>query len=323
MRCLRGPLAGVVLGIVVMGCTGAIAPGGADPTASPDPVPTPTASPVPDAATPSPTVEPSPSPAWTAPDTVLHMDWGVDTRASTDSTVLLADGAVVWADPKDGLQQGRISAEGIAWVKRELSAAGVTWGDADYEASLKPGADPPGGGASSFSFVTWPDGTPVRVTARIPSGTDIEKDWNVTSRLQAIVDLGRAAVDADSWIPVAEWTAPATPYLPERYELRLTMWPDSPPDRHAKVDVDSIDWPITLPLEPGGAVGDVRCVVVDAATAQAIAGAATGAPVDPAERLSSREQFYLWAAGNGWLVMGLHTLLPDDPGCVPENGDGG
>jgi len=79
------------------------------------------------------------------------MHWTDDVVMAGTATVVRDDGLVVWNDGA-GVRQLRVGAEGIAWMREQLDATGLLVAPAEYWATLRPGAEPPGRGVTGYRF---------------------------------------------------------------------------------------------------------------------------------------------------------------------------
>ena len=239
--------------------------------------------------------------------------------------MVMRDGRVVWNEPNVGVQQGRLSPEGVAWVQEQLDATGLLDKAGSFDAEVRPGTQPPGGGAVSYDFTVSSPSGPVRVTAGIPGNAD-ERYWIVPEELRTLTDLGGRMMDADAWVPANLWLEGARPYVPQQYLLLVTLNPDRAADAidpRAVVDVDRVLWPVpgsidtVTPAALGANDPRARCAVLDAGMAELVDAAqrAQGLPGEPRPPFADRA--YLWKRGGGYLTIEFQALLPDEHDCLP------
>jgi hypothetical protein len=325
---LPGLVALVAIGLMACG-TGALPADRA--TASPSarvPAPsdaTPSSLPpvVPSEPTPFPSA-PVPGAAAAAGAIVFALHWTDDVVEAATATVVRDDGLVVWRD-EEGAHQLRVGPEGIAWMREQLDATGLLDKPASYDATLRPGAEPPGRGVTGYGFVIPRDGGIIRVGTGSPGDYD-PAFWIVPPEMVVLGTLAAQIRDADSWILPELVTEPAQPYSPAEYLLHVTLrrGPEGPPSQDT--DVSEVAWPFAGGLEGVGTVvpdeerGQTkRCAVITRATAEAMVAAELAAGVEYPHDLQalSQQPTLRWAAGkHGTASIALQQLLPDQHDCV-------
>lgn len=319
----------VVLGSLLGACAGSggtIAPSGG--TSSPSPAPSaasPTVSPAQSA---SPSTAPDASPSQGASSgagvpvgLVLRLTWCQDVCVSNPGTTILADGRVIWRSEDGDWVARRLTADGLAQVRQRIDATGALGGSAEYKPQLKPGPEPPGHGTTSYTFRLVRDGVPVLVN----TGEPLEPEyWVNPPQMEILSEFARGLMDPEGALPADAWAGEAEPFTPPAYLLFVGLRPGEIPPPDLKADVDDVDWPFEAPIDQVGAPfarnGDVssndRCMPVSAVVAEQIAAAegVTGRPRELADTLSELE--YPWARGDGFAIVGLQWLMPDQAwGC--------
>jgi hypothetical protein len=290
----------------------------------------------PGAAAPTPTlgpvvpVEPTPiakPPASTSADTtgalVFALHWTDDVVAVATATVVRDDGLVVWNDGV-GVQQLRVGADGIAWIRQQLDATGLLEAPAEYGATLRPGAEPPGRGVTGYRFDVPLAGD--TVTVFTGSADDYDPAfWIVPPEMDILGTLAARIRDADTWVPPEFVVESAGPYTPAEYLLHVTLrrGPEGP--RSQDTDIAEVAWPFAGGLEGVGTVvpdeekGQTkRCAVITRATAEAMVAAEQAAGVEFPHDLTALSQSptLRWAAGRqGTATIALQQLLPDQHAC--------
>jgi hypothetical protein len=286
-------------------------------------LPTPTLAPI-VLVEPTPIAVPSASaPLATSGVLVFTLHWTDDVVAVGTATVVRDDGLVVWNDGA-GVQQLRVGPDGIAWMRDQLAATGLLEAPAEYWATLRPGAEPPGRGVTGYRFdVPRAGGT---VTVLTGSAGDYDAaSWIVPEEMTVLGDLAAQIRDADGWIPPELVVEAPSPFVPDEYLLHVTLrrGPEGP--RSQDTDIADVAWPFADGLEGVGTVvpdeekGQTkRCAVISRATAEAMVAAEQAAGVEYPHSLTALSQSptLRWVAGKqGTATITLQQLLPDQHSC--------
>ncbi len=320
-----------ILAVVLAACASPAPPGSAGPTV-PSAAPSEASGAAPSTPTLAPVVPVDPTPIATSPAStaatrtgalVFTLHWTDDVLAVGTATVVRDDGLVVWNDGA-GVQQLRVGADGIAWMREQLDATGLLEAPAEYWATVRPGAEPPGRGVTGYAFTIPRAGGIVRVGTGSPGDYD-PAFWIVPPEMDLLGTLAARIRDAGTWIPPELVVESAQPYSPAEYLLHVTLrrGPDGP--RSQDADIADVAWPFAGGLEGVGTVvpdeekGQTkRCAVITRATAEAMVAAEQAAGVEFPHDLTALSQAptLRWAAGRqGTATIALQQLLPDQHSC--------
>jgi hypothetical protein len=209
-------------------------------------------------------------------------------------------------------------------MREQLEATGLLEAPAEYRATLRPGAEPPGRGVTGYRFdIPRAGGT---VTVLTGSAGDYDPaSWIVPPEMTVLGDLAAKIRDADGWIPAALVVGAPAPYVPDEYLLHVTLrrGPNGPPSQDT--DIAEVAWPFAGGLEDVGTVAPdeekgqtKRCAVITRAMAEAMVAAEHAAGVDFPHSLTALTQSptLRWAAGRqGTATIALQQLLPDQHSC--------
>lgn len=325
----RAPLA-LLLAVLAAACDG----GRSSPAASPRPteaLASPASSqrlptPVPTAQGPSAAPSPDPSSIPTG-RLLLRLTSCSHTCDAVPGTTFLDDGRLLWEAP-DGsghVLQARLSEAGLAQVRAAIEATPALAKDGDYEATLKPGAEPIPHGVTSFRFdVQWAAG-PVVVTSWDPASlSDQTELWIFPPEMTQLADLAARLVDPVAWLGVDGFEGAPVPYVPTGLLVLIDLFPDVGDVGGVDADVDDVEWPFGQPIEAAGVAlesDDVpapRCLLLDAAEAAALRAAEleAGASRDP--RLWESIEEYGWDRADGFVQVTVRQLLPHQTGTCEE-----
>lgn len=296
----------------------------ARPNASPS-VPPPSASPR--LPTPVPTVPATPAPTGTdepAPTgLVVRLTSCSHTCGPTPGTNVLDDGRIIWEDLENRATESRLTPEALervidALAVPELDAAG------DYQAELRPGAEPIGRGATLFRLEVLRAGQSVAVTFGDPSAYADEPDlWVIPPEMAILAGIATQLRDPVAWLGQASFTEDPHAYVPDRSLVLIDLFPEVGDDLGFDADVDAVDWPFGGPIEGAGepveAAGGFgsRCLIVTADVAEAIVAAEGAAGAHRQRHLWLSTVEYRWKRADGFVQVSLVAVLPYEQGsCV-------
>lgn len=305
------------------GAAGA-APGITDPAANPPPAATAASLPP---LTPAPDPTPIATPAGTprppgAADLVVRLTWDSDVVVPIPGTTIVDDGRMIRMDDaaQGTIVERRLTDAGLDWVRARLDETGVLRATGDYGATLRPGAEPAGRGATMYLFRMAPGGARIRVTTGDPGDYSHEPDlWDIPAQMQPLADLAHGLRDPEAWIDPAMWAGPAEPFRAHAYLVTVQLDSGAPAFGRYPVAVDGVAWPFPVPITEAGApfrvggqvVEGERCLVItrEQARAMAEAEAATARPRDL--DAWDADIGYRWADGkSGNATVTTRPLLP-------------
>ncbi|HEY8169051.1 MAG TPA: hypothetical protein VIF84_10065 [Candidatus Limnocylindrales bacterium] len=239
-------------------------------------------------------------------------------------TTVVSDGRVIWRSSGPGggvLIERTLTPAGLQLVREAVDATGLLGADGSYQASLRPGKDPPGHGLTSYDLRATQDDTVVRVDTGDPTEYEADNEmlgdiWDIPPEMYPLADLARNVLDVEAWLPSSAWADAARPYVADEYLLIVTPVPgDVPPNP----DVDEIDWPFSTPIDaigtaytrPGTNATESRCLPVTREIAEALATAERDVGNERVLGDASSDFSYAWARGPGSMSVELRQLLPD------------
>ena len=307
----------LALALLVPGC------GPLGPTPSPTPAPSATTrlpTPVPTTVAPTaPATAPVPSGLPGPAALLIRVTTCVDVCEPAPGTTILEDGRVIWRDAAGAVLEAQLSPEGLAAVRAEVDATPELEAGGDYQATLRPGAEPNPRGGTRHEFELVRDGRRILVSSGDPGDFEAEPDlWIVPDSVVRLAALAARLHDPVAWLGAAAMPDGVRPYAPAAYLVAIDLFPGIGDTPEFSIDVDDVEWPFGTPIESVGeavpVIDDgfpVRCLVIDAAAARetADAEAARGSSRDLATWSSAAA--YRWRRGQGFVEVRLQQLLPD------------
>jgi hypothetical protein len=313
----------LLLFALVAGCTpvrptpspSAAEPTAAEPTASPrlpTPVPTDPAS-------------AAPTPSEAAPPTglVVRLTTCSHTCGPTPGTTVLDDGRIIWEDIENRATESQLTPEALKRVMDALAVPELDTDD-DYQAELRPGAEPVGRGATLHRLEVVRGERRVVVTFGDPASYADEPDlWIIPPEMTVLGAIANELQDPVAWLGQASFTEDPQPYEPDRYLVVIDLFPDVGEDLGFDADVDAVDWPFGGPIEGAGepveAAGGFgsRCLVITAEEADAVIAAEAVAGAHRRQRLWLSTVEYRWRRADGFVQVSILPVLPYEQGsCV-------
>ena len=193
-----------------------VAPPGATPRL-PTPVPT-----VP--VTPAPTGTPEPLPT----GLVVRLTSCSHTCGPTPGTTVLDDGRIIWEDLENRATESRLTPEALQQVIDALAVPELD-ADGDYQAELRPGAEPVGRGATLFRLEVLRGDRRVVVTFGDPESYADEPDlWVIPPEMAILAGIANELRDPVAWLGQASFAEDPHAYEPDRY-----AGPDRPASRRS------------------------------------------------------------------------------------------
>jgi hypothetical protein len=309
----RGVAAWAMALVLIVGCQPGPTPS-LTPTQLPTPRPTPTAVP-----TPVPTPIASPTEGAVEPaELLIRVTLCTEICVPTPGTTVLADGRMIW-ELSGQVVEARLTEAALERIRDEVAARDELREDGDYQAELRPGAQPFPRGTSSYRFEIGP-GEPTIVTSGEPADYAAEpRLWIIPPEMERLARLARQLLEPLAWLGQDELARPPAPYEPSRYWMLIELYPGIGELPGFGIDVEAVASPFGVPLEaagqpvPGADDGfPVRCLVTDADTARRLATAEieAGSPRNPAAWSSTIA--YDWRRGGGFVQVSLTQVLPHE-----------
>lgn len=277
--------------------------------------------------TPVPTVPATPAPTGTAEPRptglVVRLTSCSHTCGPTPGTTVLDDGRIIWEDIENRASESRLTPEALQRVL-DLLAVPELDADGDYQAQLRPGAEPIGRGATLFRLEVLRDGRAVTVTFGDPSSYADEPDlWIISSEMQALGSIANQLQDPVASLGQASFVEDPHAYEPDQTLVLIDLFPDVGDDLGFDVDVDDVAWPfggpiegVGEPVEAAGGFG-TRCLVITADATEATIAAEEAAGAHRQRRLWLSTVEYRWKRADGFVQVKLVPVLPHEQGlCV-------
>lgn len=312
----------VLLAAIVSACIGTTAPT----ESASDPNPTaghPAVSP-PTTFAPStePTALPIPSVAPEGAEILIWVIYGSDTGSGGDpGTTVLADGRIIWSKRSDQVVEGRLTAEALSRLRDQIGAIHALDANGQFLPELRPGAQPPGHGASFYVFHVIRDGRPVVVDSSDPrSFAGEERFWIIPPEMAVLAALADRLDHPLADLGSDAFEGGVRPYRPNRYLVQI-YFSDQRGDGMYRAD--EVRWPFGQPIERAGEPVDIddenwtaRCLLIDSKTAteMAAAEALIVAARDLAQPRTEVE--YDSSAGGSILVRVTQVLPQESNSCV-------
>jgi hypothetical protein len=294
--------------------------------ATPSPLPaTPSASPrIP---TPVPTIPSTPAPTPIEPPAptglVVRLTTCSDTCGPAPGTTVLDDGRIIWENVENRATESRLAPEALQQVVDALAIPELDTDD-DYQAELRPGAEPLGRGATLHRLEVLRDGRRVVVTFGDPSSYADEPDlWIIPPEMAVLGGIAADLQDPVAWLGASSFLEDPRIFEPDRYLVLVDLFPQVGEDPNLRADVDDVEWPfggaiegVGEPVDAAGGFG-TRCLVIDAEATEAMIAAeeAAGARRQRGLWLSTVE--YRWRRADGFVQVRIVPVLPHEQGsCV-------
>jgi hypothetical protein len=297
---------------------------------SPSPAPASSAAPSasPDLPTPVPTIPTTPAPPTGEPPAavglVVRLTSCSHTCGPTPGTTILDDGGVIWENLENRATESHLTPEALqavidALAVPELAQAG------DYQAELRPGAEPEGRGATLYRLEVVRDAQRVVVTFGDPESYADEPDlWIIPPEMTTLAAIAHDLQNPVAWLGQASFTEDPHVYEPDRYLVLIDLFPDVGDEPGFDADVDDVKWPFGGPIEGAGepveAAGGFgsRCLIISADVTEALVAGEEAAGAHRQRRLWLSTVEYRWQRGDGFVQVSLLPLLPHEQGSCVE-----
>lgn len=284
------------------------------------------ASPSPRIPTPVPTNPATPGSPSEAPPAavglVVRLTACSHTCGPTPGTTILDDGRVVWENPENRATESRLTPEALQHVVDTLAIPELA-ADGDYQAELRPGAEPIGRGATLYRLEVARDGNRVVVTFGDPASYADEPDlWIIPPEMRRLAEIAADLQNPVAWLGQASFTEEPAIHTPDRYLVLIDLFPEVGDEPGFDADVDDVEWPFGGPIEGAGepvdaAGGFARCLIIDADAAEAVIAAEEAAGAHRQRRLWLSTVEYRWKRADGFVRVSLLPVLPHEQGsCV-------
>lgn len=309
--------------LLMFALTGACTP--ALPSPSPS-APSPTASPRLPTPVPTDPSTPGPTPDEPAPPTglVVRLTTCSDTCGPAPGTTVLDDGRIIWEDIENRATESQLTPEALQRVIDALAVPELD-ADDDYQAELRPGAEPVGRGATLHRVEVLRGERRVVVTFGDPASYADEPDlWIIPPEMSVLAAIANQLKDPVAWLGQGSFTEDPHPYGPDRYLVVIDLYPDVGEDLGFDTDVDAVDWPFGGPIEGAGepveAAGGFgsRCLVIAVELAEAVIAAEEAAGAHRQQRLWLSTVEYRWRRADGFVLVSMLPVLPHEQGSCVE-----
>jgi hypothetical protein len=242
----------------------------------------------------------------------------------TPGTTILDDGRVIWENIENRAAASRLTPEALQHAIDTLAVPELA-ADGDYQAELKPGAEPEGRGATLFRLEVVRDGQPVVVTFGDPESYADEPDlWTIPPEMTTLAAIAADLQNPVAWLGQASFTEDPQVYAPDRYLVLIDLFPEVGDEPGFDADVDDVEWPFGGPIEGagepvegGGGFGS-RCLIIDADVAEAVIAAEEAAGAHRQRRLWLSTVEYRWKRADGFVQVKLLPVLPHEQGSCVE-----
>ena len=279
----------------------------------PTPVPT-------NSSTPAPTPSEEPPPI----GLVVRLTSCSHTCGPTPGTTVLDDGRIIWEDVENRATESRLTPEALQQVIDALAVPELE-AEADYQAKLRPGAEPIGRGATLYRLEVLRGDRGVVVTFGDPESYADEPDlWIIPPEMTVLGELARDLQDPVEWLGPEAFTEGPALFAPDRYLVLIDLFPQVGDDLGLPADVDDVEWPFGAPIEGAGepveAAGGfgTRCLVIDAEDADAMVAAEQAAGASRQRRLWLSTVEYRWKRADGFVQVKLLPVLPYEHGTCAD-----
>ena len=291
--------------------------------------PSPAPSPAPSARlpTPVPTSPSSPAPSEPEPPApiglVVRLTTCSHTCGPTPGTTVLDDGRIIWEDIENRATESRLTPEALQQVIDALAVPELASGG-DYQAELRPGAEPIGRGATLYRLEVLRGELGVVVTFGDAASYAQEPDlWIIPPEMTVLGEIASHLQDPVAWLGPAAFSEGPQTFEPDRFLVLIDLFPQVGDDLGLQADVDDVEWPFGGPIEGAGEPVDAaggfgtRCLIITAGEAEAMIAAEAEAGATRIQRrwLSSVE--YRWPRADGFVQVSMVPVLPYEQGsCV-------
>jgi hypothetical protein len=245
------------------------------------------------------------------------------TCGPTPGTTVLDDGRIIWEDLENRATESRLTPDALQQVIDALAVPELD-ANGDYQAELRPGAEPIGRGATLFRLEVLRGDRRVVVTFGDPESYADEPDlWVIPPEMAILVGIANQLRDPVAWLGQASFIEDPHRYTPDRSLVLIDLFPKVGDDLGFDADVDAVDWPFGGPIEGAGepveAAGGFgsRCLIVTADVAEAIVAAEEAAGAHRQRNLWLSTVEYRWKRADGFVQISLVPVLPYEQGsCV-------
>lgn len=291
------------------------------------PAPTTAPSASPNLPTPVPTVPatPAPTPSEAAPTIglVVRLTTCSHTCGPTPGTTILDDGRIIWEEFENRATESRLTPEALQGVIDALAIPELD-ADDDYQAELRPGAEPAGRGATLHRLEVLRGDRRVVVTFGDPASYADEPNlWIIPPEMTVLGTIANQLQDPVAWLGQASFAQGPHAYEPDRYLVLIDLFPKVGDDLGFDADIDDVVWPFGGPIEGAGepveAAGGFgsRCLLLTAELAEAVIAAEETAGAHRQRRLWLSTVEYRWQRADGFVQVSMVPVLPYDQGsCV-------
>jgi hypothetical protein len=241
----------------------------------------------------------------------------------TPGTTILDDGRIIWEAIENRATESRLTPDAL---QRVTDAVAVPELDAngDYQAELRPGAEPAGRGATLYRLEVTRGGARVVVTFGDPAAYADEPDlWIIPPGMTTLAEIATELQNPVVWLGEASFAEDPHEYVADRYLVLIDLFPKVGDEPGFDVDVDDVRWPFAGPIEGAGdpveSAGGFgsRCLIMNADVAEALiaAEAAAGAHRQRHRWLSTVE--YRWKRADGFVQVKMLPVLAHEHGsCI-------
>jgi hypothetical protein len=261
-----------------------------------------------------------PIPEQPAGNPMLSFEYACDVVGpfNAPSTLIYEDGRVIHAftDETHGgdLLERRLSAAGIEHLRETIFASPFLQTSGEYTPVPRPGAEPPGHGACSFTFIVATDAAPVEVTSIGWFGDQEESTFYQPSPERKALDgIARNLMAIDTVLAESFWEeADWLPSIPAEHLLWVGPGDFQAPEGTVLVDTTAFG---LGDLEAfGEPSGRGRCAIITAEQAFTFARVLNEAGTVHPIRLHIPGSFGFRVDG-GWRYYGLLPVTPGAPAC--------
>jgi hypothetical protein len=277
--------------------------------------------------TPVPTVPTTPAPRSEEPSApvglVVHLTVCSHTCGPTPGTTVLDDGRVIWESLENRATESRLTPEALQRVMDRLAVPELD-ADGEYQAKLRPGAEPIGRGTTLYRLEVLRDGRRVVVTFGDPSSYADEPDlWIIPPEMSELAAIASDLLEPVAWLGQASFTEDPHDYAPDQFLVLIDLFPQVGDEPGFDTDVDDVDWPFGDLIERVGESVEVedgfgaRCLIITAVVAEEVIAAEEAAGAHRQRRVWLSTVEYRWQRANGFVQVSLVPVLPQEQGsCV-------
>jgi hypothetical protein len=255
---------------------------------------------------------------------VIHLTTFGHTGNFGPGTTILDGGRIIWSDDFGRPIESRLLPQALAQVKAQLEASDALDRSGNYSPELRPGAQPPGHGASGYVFDLVRDGEPIVVAANDRTSFEGEGElWIFPPEMDELSELGRRLSDPVAWLGADAFTKPIRPYQATTFLVEIHLYPTA--GGGSIPDVDDVRWPFGEPIERVGAAfdsgdggPDSRCLLIDAALASLTVAAEQAAGMTRNIQDWESSIDYEWPRVGGFVTVELTHVLPYETGTCAQ-----